>query len=105
MKFLQKRIHFLVPDAGTAWVCRLTILLAFHFGCFGSRPRQPIPYFTCKFVSLVIPFDHTVAVTSHMDVVKARLPIIKKFDGMFINFSKGLLLLHSYILAHAESNG
>lgn len=105
MKFLQESCHFLVPHAGTAWICWLTLLFAFRFRCFGFRSRQSIPNFARELVSHVVPFYHAVTVTSHMDVMKACIPLIKEFDGVLIDFSKCLLLLHSHILAHAEADG
>ena len=43
--------------------------------------------------------------TSHVDVMKVRFPVIEQFDGVLINFSECLLLLHSHIFAHAQTNG
>ena len=105
MKVLQKSIHLLIPHACTTWTCWLTIRFAFHFWGFGDRSGQPIPNLTCQLVGQIIPFDHTSAMTSHVDVMKVRFPVIEQFDGGLINFSECLLLLHSHIFAHAQTNG
>ena len=95
MNVLQKSIHFLIPHACATWTCWLTIRFAFHFWGFGDRSG----------IDQIIPFDHRSAMTSHVDVMKARFPVIEQFDGVLINFPECLLLLHSHIFAHAQTNG
>ena len=55
-------------------------------------------------VSQIISWYHMSAMASHVDVVKAHLPLIEQLDGSLVDFSQCLLLLHSYIFAHASTN-
>ena len=85
-----------VPDAGGTFVFGRT-RCAFQLGMRSRSSREAAPTFSCFPVRHIVPRNHELSMTPHVNIMQVNMSIVEEFDGALINPSKSVLFFVAFI--------